>query len=301
MPRIRDFIYLDVDRVRSLVAQLEEGVVDSFSKSLGSTSSAKGGVKGGIIGLVSGDVGVEQLWRSDAHENRSLNDYIFTRLEDLLVKEGLVRTIKHSVSAEDAKTARAALSPTDFLLIDATVELNDLARMNSLLRNFNELGKFFAYTSIQDEPDRKKMEARIRAKLNDPDSGLQIDKQLQEGLSLVIENLLSEQIILRAMPFSEVGGPSFIGTLMQDWLREKMNVLLIKYGSRPSERWKVFCQVASLNPNTAAGPEVIRYEEGLSKGLLGMFDAIRALDRVVMPYANTDVTVTPIAVYREAE
>ena len=104
---------LDVERIRSLVSQLEEGVVDTFSKSLASSSTIKGSAKGNLLGVVSGDAGVEQLWARDSHESRSLHDYIFTRLEDLLLREKLVKDVDDLGVSPSVNDLRMSLLSTD--------------------------------------------------------------------------------------------------------------------------------------------------------------------------------------------
>lgn len=225
MTSIRDFVYLDIERVRSLVSQLEEGVIETFSKSLGSNSKVSGNIKGGILGIASGESGIEQLWRRDTQENRSLNDFLYTRLEDQLVKEGLVDRINsESIDEDGLEGFRSGLSSTQFLLLDAQVELNDLARMNALFKKFNDLGKFFAWTSAQNNVvgDKNKKDLEYHKMLKDPDSNFQIDKRLQDGLSQVIEILLSEKIVLRAKPFETEFPMNFVGILRPDFLREDM-------------------------------------------------------------------------------
>lgn len=299
MARVRDFIYFDVERVRSLVSQLDEGVVDSLSNSLGRSSSAKGEVKGGVLGLASGGVGVDQLWRSDSEESRSLNDFIFTRLEDLLLSEQLVSEIAPSEEQGAEIELRARLKPTDFLIIDSNVELNDLARMNLLIKKFNEIGRFLAWLGLQQEGGPKVTDSQLSKALGGASSGLQLDKNMQIGLSLMIENLIGEQTLIRCMPFRGDRAASFVGVLDPSCLREKMSAILTKFGSRPAERWKVFCQIASLNPHGLSESHEGQGGEGIGSALRNMFRAIRVLDKTAVPYAPADVTITPIAIYRE--
>jgi hypothetical protein len=220
-------------------------------------------------------------------------------LEELLLAEGLVKEIESSSDELISQSVKQSMSPTDFLLIEANVELNDLARMNSLIKKFNEIGKFFIWNSLQQAAVRPVTDADLTKAMRDPGNNLTLDRNLQAGLSIVIENLIGEQILLRSMPFHEVNGPSFVGVLDPACLREKMQTILTKFGTRPAEKWKVFCQVASLEPHGASPSSPASGEEGIGMALRKMSDAMRELDRVSIPYGPLDTTITPIAVYRE--
>ncbi|KAB8162402.1 hypothetical protein FKV24_018400 [Lysobacter maris] len=300
MTFVRDFIYLDVERVRSLVSQLEQGLVESFSKSLAAESSVKGNVKAGVFGLAAGELGVEQLWRRDTHENRSLNDYIYTKLEEKLIEYKILRKVDViEVKGLGTEALKASLSSTEFILLDASVELNDLSRMRSLIENFNELGKFFAWTSAQSllESGIKAGGSEYQKALKAARSELQIDRNIQDGLSLVIKELIGEKILLRVI--FDCIDTKFVGVLDPSLMREDMGSVLIKYGSRPAENWRVFCQVASLRPNTNQDSSISAADEGIHMALLKLFDAVRAVDKTAMPYSPSDITITPIAVYRQ--
>lgn len=298
MDHIRDFVYLDIERVRSLISQLEQGIVETISKTLGDESSLDGELKANVFGLASGTVGVEQLWRRDVQENKSLHDYVYTKLETQLVKAGLLKVVDSAVLSEEPSAAafRSELSSTDFILIRSNVELDDLSRIRSVVEKINELGKFIAWTSVQGLGLNEKSGSEYQKAIKVAESKVLIDKKMQEGIALVIRELIGEKVILR------VGRSDshirFVGILDQNLLREDMRSILIKYGSRPAEPWHIFCQVASLQPNSQA-PTGITADSGIHGAFSKIFDTLRQIDRVVMPYAESDITITPIAVYRQ--
>lgn len=300
MPVIRDFIYLDTDRIRSLISQLEEGVVESFSKSLGATSTIKSVVKGGVPLVGGAEGGLEQLWRRDNHENRTLHDFIYSHLESLLLKNGFLREVKSGVYKDEwaINKFREELSSTHFLLVDSHVELSDYARVRKIIENFNDIGKFVAWAGASAVgKDKQEIEKLFQISLK-AGSGLQIDRRIQEGIPLVIKELLGEKLLVSANPFCVDSGFNFVGVLRPEFLREEMSTLLVKYGSMPSEPWRVCCQVASLSPNSrkeSKWGEVGQLRQSFSK----MFASLRGIDATMQPYGPKDVTVTPIAVYRQ--
>lgn len=87
---LRDFIYLDVERVRSFVAQLKEGLPSESSRTSEHQTATKGSAEGGLpfIAKVTGEVDYHYT-RSNS-ETRSLHDYIFEELFRSLKSENLV-------------------------------------------------------------------------------------------------------------------------------------------------------------------------------------------------------------------
>ncbi len=301
MTVIRDFIYLDTERIKSLISQLEEGVVESFSKSLGATSTMKSVIKGGIPLVGGAEGGLEYLWKRDNNENKTLHDFIYTKLEDILLRDRFLKQIKSSphASAVAVSEFRSSLSSTQFLLIDAHVELSDYLRVKRMIEKFNEIGRFVAWASASSAgKNRQEVEKIFQASLKAGSQGIQIDKQIQEGIPLVIRELLGEKLFISANPFGSECGFNFVGVLRPEFLREEVSNLLFKYGSLPSESWRICCQVASLSPNSRRESE--QGEVGqLRKSFSKMFASLRGIDAIMQPYGPRDITVTPIAVYRQ--
>src|SRR5947208_9118423 len=68
-PVLRDFFYLDIDRVRSLVAQLREGMPEAVERQ--TVHHGRGGLKL-----------VEYAYERTQTETRSVHHYIFSLLEE---------------------------------------------------------------------------------------------------------------------------------------------------------------------------------------------------------------------------
>lgn len=302
MNKIRDFIYLDVERIRSLVSQLEEGLVESFSKSLGTESSISGTIKGSALGLVGGEGALDNLWRRESAENKTLHDYVYSKLEKLLIENNLlVESGSEPLGYDAAMEFRGSLTSTTFLLLDAVVEINDFARMKLILGNFNKIADFLAWVQSQNDDQVPTHLSKGRSSSGKKKSGndMSLDPKLINGLQLLIDNLLGGKLVLRANPFSDGVPVNVVGVLREECLRERLNDLLTKYGSRPVQRWRVFCQVASLDPHDSSHAPLASQADGIGGAFIKMFDAMRSVDHTVQPYRHPDVTVTPIAVYRQ--
>jgi hypothetical protein len=83
---LKDFIYLDIDRVRSFVAQLYRGVPEEFEERKGEEKTAKGEAGAKIVGLVNIGIGGDILYQKGATETRSAHHYLYDLFEQKLLE-----------------------------------------------------------------------------------------------------------------------------------------------------------------------------------------------------------------------
>ena len=131
---IRDFVYLDVERLKSILAQVEEGLSESAVRTSGRSQEAGGTVEGGILGVLKGASEISALWRSEVSETRSLHDYIYNKAEAALLKQKLLTRIPDSRSPYDSsQSSRSALAETTFFLATGRVVMNDFSQIRLIL------------------------------------------------------------------------------------------------------------------------------------------------------------------------
>lgn len=86
---LREFLYVDVARVRSLLAQLDEGVLEHVVRRQGSSATND------LLALI-GLKGIHQSNTSTvAEESRSVQDLLFTVFEEAVQSEGILRDLSH--------------------------------------------------------------------------------------------------------------------------------------------------------------------------------------------------------------
>ena len=136
--RVRDFVYLDVERLKSIIAQIEEGLSESAVATKGASQSAGGGLEGGIVGLLKGASELSATWERQVAETRSLHDYLYNKVESaLLARDFLVRLPGPEAPHHQPSSSREALTETTFFLATGRVALNDFTQMRQILDKFN--------------------------------------------------------------------------------------------------------------------------------------------------------------------
>lgn len=82
---LREFFYVDVDRVRSLLAQLPGGVVEAIRAQ--STNAFEGGGQASVFGIGAHGGYTREI---ASEESRSLQDLTFVAFEQTANEEGLI-------------------------------------------------------------------------------------------------------------------------------------------------------------------------------------------------------------------
>ena len=132
---IRDFLYLDVDRLYSLSSQVFEGVAAHIVESFQSDNTKTTEVKG-TFGKRIGEEVAEAALRT---ENKILYDHLYNLLEDSL-KSVIIEPINLTKN-----NYRNILAKTYLVKVRGSIKISDYARLMHFLDNFNNIGFSLAY------------------------------------------------------------------------------------------------------------------------------------------------------------
>jgi len=90
---LRDFVYLDWERVRSMSAQLLGGVPQDTTRERGQDVGARGEVQGGIPAVLKGRGEGDYRYFRTENETRSLQHYAYSLFEERLRERGMVAEV----------------------------------------------------------------------------------------------------------------------------------------------------------------------------------------------------------------
>lgn len=212
---IRDFVYLDIERLKSIIAQAEYGYAVSASRSQTTTQGVSGGIEGGILSVVKDTAEAQSLRSTEEAETRSLHDYIYNRVEEALVHHGLLRRLPEDLRARQA------------------------------LEHFNPLGEFVARASVL--PILEGASAKVRKDiLRQKISEMSLDKEFLKGMRLWFDIFYQNCLVLKMTPVSLQPAAKLVGNLAPSHLRDDMDSIVFKYTSRPTSEWTLLGQVAAI-------------------------------------------------------
>lgn len=134
----RDFVYLDMNRVQSIIAQLEQGVLSQVME--GATEDTKGRAQM-IVNLlamllpVSVLGAVEHGRGTSISESRVLHDYAFEAARQSLEDEGLLL---------EGILDREEVPESGFVLVRGSARISDYRTLEKIAANFDKVDKVFS-------------------------------------------------------------------------------------------------------------------------------------------------------------
>jgi hypothetical protein len=323
---IRDFIYVDVDRLYSLYSQVFEGVaeqiIQSYMDSSASLDQQKGG--GGIISGSTTEAQVAEM--SSTTERKVLYDHIYNRLESKLKKSIL------EVSEIPADDYIETLSKAFIIKVRGTAEIEDYNRVKIYMEKLNSLGEAVAYSAIQSEEfknkisefeekanvataaEKSKLKEYIK-KIRDPkllskEMGLHQDEKLLENLKKFVEIFYPEGFEITIKPDQRSENVVFRGIVDKKWLRVKPELLRALYGGLVKMQWTMVCQITFLplkgfkleEPEVSVNtPNTVEKDPSpLRDPFRAIFQGMRIFDSLFLEsQQRTEILVCPLAIYRE--
>lgn len=285
--RIRDFLYVDVDRIRGLLAQLEGGVVDQVVERW--TASRRSGLAGRLFGI---EASRDWLKESDVEHQRTIDDALLAVFEEAAQQAGLLVDVPGISDADrwaDGEIHRRVV-PGQLLRVEGATQVVDPPHVREEMERTLAVLEGLARFQEANEPTPQPVVPPSRGGHKTRKTGAEewtenvvvnrIEAMLGTPLVAVaamahmIERLLGGGIVVRVFPCG-MDSPDnvLVGTLADrsGFLRDDRATLFAKYGWSPSQ-WTVVSQIATVprppEKATSADGESSSDSEELSR-LLG--------------------------------
>lgn len=294
MPSLRDFIYLDWERIRSFVAQVDRGVPEtrtgSISDEEGTASEGEAGFKGFFSVGHSNDV----RYTRSATETRSLHHAVFADFEKYLETSNLLR--------DTSPWDRDRLSKGGFFRVRGLIRLVDYAAVVSLTRGLKGLINVgYTLQKSQVRSDASLDQQEIQHKMREIDKDLkENNKSLNESgidsMASTIETLYGDVVRVKIVPDTQFPDQVFVGTCDPEALDPSFHRAI---GSRGySTLWPVESLVfaETMTPNSA--PTIVPTGNELEDSIDLLVGEMDALARIASGYEFPAVSCTPLAIYR---
>ena len=290
---IRDFIYMDKDRLYSLYSQVFEGVidavVDSYSNGIKNSENAKSGLKNSSIESQVAEV-------STKTENKVLYDHMYNLLEKKLTDAIFCINNTDKINIEDLKNKT-------IIKVTGKVSIQDYDRLKRYMEKFNDLGKIIAYanyTSLS-KAEQKSTNVNSLAK----SLGLMQDATLLNNIKTMTEffNEGGYDVILST---NNSAGILYRGIINKEHLRVEPNMLRTLYGDEPPMEWTMVGQVTYI-PNidtdeVDVDEKANQSDMSISDSYQNMFKSYREVEKIFFEgKEKTRIHIAPIAIYTETK
>lgn len=299
----RDFIYMDTERLKSIVAQLNQGLIESTSKTI--TDSDGGKVNAGVDFLKILKLGSEAsfLWQNQSTESHTMHDYLYNLAESSLKEENLLINIPEDLEPEDLANPSIEMSTinsTSFILVKGKTIINDFTYMKRIVDNYDAIVKSMTVSEKSaNNSGGNSTQGKKRKQGNNVGNENVLSKDLQKAIQTLLDNFYKDRVVIKNIPFVDKPNFRFVGTLNQSYLRESIENIIYKYGTAPRDEWYMFAQVASIPDTENSQLDISFNKNELEKGMQTVFDALRDVEKAGLSISFPEIAVTPIAIYRQ--
>ena len=271
---LRDFIYLDKNRMYSLYSQLFKGVVESLVESVSCANKETKEGKKLENTIIDASVKVQ---------NVVLFDHIYNSLEEKM---------KDYILTVDENKTKESIRPDSIIKITGFPTIEDYGHLSYLMRNFNDIGLALSTLTLMDT-DKTAPISKNAVEKYAKENNLNIDKKLTDSINAIIENFYGESIELTIETEQDIE-VDFKAILDKSNLRITPNTLRNLYGYKPHMKWTLLGEVTKISYM-----ECDRTEKPVSV-LADMFKCLDDIDCSFFKSNNIvsqTIRVAPIAVY----
>lgn len=274
----RDIVYFDSDKIQSILAQLNKGLIISTINSNNSEHQGEGKLKTNKLleallqFPISGEGSYSYTKIKGLQEEKSLHDFALSELLEVL-PFGDVTSLSRKQFDNNHKT---------FIKVKGEFSLYDYEDLARTIERVNLI------SSIMGDNNEK----------NDLDSFADFIKTAYEGLT--------------AIEISNKQNVKFLGPIKSDHLRETMRNLLFKYGGTPKGDWEMICQITNVPERSSDSlqqsmnkmgkgidPTKIQNENSLSPFVNDIVNEFSKINDLFSSVSYPNISVEPIAIYKE--
>ncbi|MDP8904443.1 MAG: hypothetical protein M3N29_03870 [Chloroflexota bacterium] len=274
MNRILDFIYLDIQRLRSFASQLFEGVPESRTTSTSDDTHLAGSIEASLPLLLRGTMDTKAVLSAGSSLTSTIHHKLVVEVIAGLRERGYLRD-----------SIRAELPDGAFVLVSGQLQVIDAEALAGLVERMPDVQRSFR--TLTGDPQRSNRAERRSRHGHDSDSDLTPGQA--NALTNILRTFASNSVRIRLL-----SGDHLVATAIveRDKFVEQLDRLVVRHGHRMAGTWHVLGQVNKPADDPFYSPE--------GQTLLDIVerDALAPM-KLFVDISGTAATITPLAVYRE--
>ncbi|CAM3063724.1 DUF6414 family protein [Moritella viscosa] len=302
---IKNFIYLDEQKLYSFSSQLFEGVTEYILNENHIEHKDKDIQKGK---LASGRVIANVIREASSSTTKKfLHDHSFNLFERELIQSNQIL----DVTADTQSFDDVCNSKKSFIRIRAKGMFIDLHEIKSLFNNFSKISDALATL-----PAAEQLQALEKLKAVDPKSSelkkkqSELDKNLNQisakiasgmpkrmanSFETVIDNFGDEIVRFQ----QEVSGVVYSSCLSQEHLRESLKNIYRKYSRKTAKEFIVIGFISHADGTQKSGVEDVPAESNMLRHMIEMAENLYEIEQSFGGKADNEIIIEPIAIYTQ--
>lgn len=301
----RDFIYYNGDKIESILAQINSGllenVIEDDQKEHQKGGKAKTSLLMELLGFpVSGEINYSYTSTSSLQNTKSLHDYAFEEMRQGLKEKKLLYDVTN-LSHSDFKTTTRT-----FVKISGKLNIFDYESLSKNLSNIGVLDKLFnggeKDNSFNQNDNPLEDMMKMFVKDEQPDDEF-------EQFSKLVSTLYAD---LTTIEITNNTGLSFSGTINKEYLRETIRNIIYKYGSNLEGKWEMVCQITKIpkKESTNINEKINLFGKNIKEPDLDsettladyMNNIVTEFNQIQEAFASVNhpkIAIEPIAIYKK--
>lgn len=281
MKSIKDLIYFDINKAKSLISQLNGGLINEISRAVEDESEESAGI-GFDVKIIKGNIGEKSKEKTIKTEKISVYHEMLNSIENDLNENGLLTSINSSFDKWESSFSDFMDEIPKLSYIKATGwgSFEDFERFKRIFTNFNEIqrlifgsvllenpelidlkeqlaaAKKIAYQN-KDKNNRSKELSKVRAIENKVDELLKTESDVhlfdEDWISKVktfLDTFSPNRLNFRLLPLDDFGDFQILCNLKSEYMLEgNFENTIYTYGSRPNIKLTVIGIITSCPRN----------------------------------------------------
>lgn len=286
-PHIRDFIYLDIERIRSYISQVYGGLTIERTSSLERGTNVQGSMAVTLPLTLKATADLSKyVVKSDA-ETKSLHDQIFDHFYQALL---LTKSLRHITDADSASWDKAIFTDGTFLSVKPVITITDYKYFKHFAENLPKLSSMISRVAAGSSNIQQKKQAIANLK--------EVREIPTKELAGIIDELYGDVVSIDFFPFENDTEKIFVGLAERDFFRRSLKDLLTCYGPTIDAGWNTVLQI---NRGEYPKNEILLGHTG-SEMELAIKQALSAISELLQTAQTIEfpaVSVIPIAIFRD--
>jgi hypothetical protein len=296
---LRDFVYLDWERVRSLSAQLFGGVPQDATKGRQHEVGTKGRLEGGVPAILKGHGEADYRYFRTENETRSFHHYVYSLFEEQLIEQGMITAIDERF--DFGRWGEDLFRDGQFVRVVGLVRLMDYAWVSTMIEALPRMMRAAQHAEnlslkqlrAAQQITQKEFEAKQKER----------QKQLSELKALkmdeitgLVRQLYGDAVRVKVLPEKKCPSNVFVGSGNLANFHDSAASLAQKYGYEIDADWVTLGQVnlSSVSEQPVSIPTGNDMEDAFEQAALGVNKIVRVASATTFPA----VSFTPISIYR---
>ena len=288
MNSIKDLIYFDLEKARSLISQLKGGLISEISRAFEDESELSSGL-GFDVKIIKGNVGGKDKEKQLRTEKIEIYHELLNEIEKELENRKLLTNINSSFNNFKGSFNDFMETTPGFNYIKASgwSQFEDFERLKNIFSNFNEIQRLIFSSQILENPEIKDIQLKIREAKKSAESlernqkakelsklkslERQFDNKLQEltdihvfddvyinRMNMFLDTFSPNRLNFRLLPLDDFNEFQILANLKEKYLVDSnFESIIYTYGTRPNIKLSVFGIITScpskidhrVNPN----------------------------------------------------